>query len=113
MHNSALSCYLRVLTSLAATWAAPANTAQVHNPQLAKLTTSIETRRTEHIDVLSPRNFEAALEAYEAARKDAERGRNPERIRERIGQAEASLERAAQAAAAARQVLSSVIKARE
>lgn len=63
--------------------------------------------------MLAPRNFEAAVEGYEAARKDLERGRNPERVNNRIAQAHASLKRAADAAAGARQLLSNTIKARE
>ena len=46
-------------------------------------------------------------------RKDAARGRKPEKIRERIQQGEAALQRATAAAAAARKSLEAVIKARE
>jgi OmpA-OmpF porin, OOP family len=92
-------------------WLASALAAQ--SPQLAKVAAAIEARRAEQVNVLSPRNFAAATEAYDAAVKESERGRSAERVNARIEQAEAALKRATDAAASARQLLSSTIKARE
>lgn len=83
------------------------------DPQLEALRSALETRRAEQVEILSPRNFNAALEAYETAAKDLDRGRNAERAAKRIAQGEAALKRAIDAAAAARQLLSAVIKTRE
>lgn len=101
-------CIAYVLAGV--TWMATAPAAE--NAQLSELAAQIETKRAEQIEALSPRNFEDALEAYEKALKDLERGRKPERIDSRIAEAEAALERAEDAAAAARQLLSGVIRTR-
>ena len=82
-------------------------------PELEQLAASLEARRAEQVHVLSPRNFEAAVASLEAARKDVERGRSGERVSAKIAQAQASLDRALKAAAAARQLLNTTIKARE
>jgi OmpA-OmpF porin, OOP family len=103
-----LRSYLVLATSFLA-W--PVLAAQ--NPQLDALGTAIETRRAEQIDVLSPRNFAAAVEAHETAAKEFERARNPERALNRVSKGQAALKRAVDAAAAARQLLAGVIKARE
>lgn len=112
MRNSKISVYLRavyaLILALACTAAAYAQSARVE-----ALGAVLDARRAEGIDVLSPRNFQAASEAHAAAVKDLERGRSGERINARVEQAEASLDRAVKAAEAARQLLSSVIKARE
>jgi OmpA-OmpF porin, OOP family len=92
-------------------WATAALAAQ--SPQLANLAAAIEARRTEQVNVLSPRNFASATEAYDAAVKEADRGRSAERVNARVAQAEGALKRATDAAAAARQLLGSAIKARE
>ncbi len=83
------------------------------NAQLEQLRAEIDARRAEQVEVLSPRNFEAAQQAYEAAAKEFERGRNLERAQSRVAQGQAALKRAVDAAAAARQLLSSVIKTRD
>src|SRR5690606_36313884 len=70
-------------------------------------------RRAEQVHVLAPRDVEAAVKGYEAARKDLERSRSGERVTAKVAQAQASLERAVKAAAAARELLSTTIKARE
>ncbi|MGH8188634.1 MAG: OmpA family protein [Steroidobacteraceae bacterium] len=79
----------------------------------AALAAAIERARSEQVDALAPKGFAEAVAAHESAAKDAARGRNAERIRTRIQEGEAALQRATTAASAARRLLSSVIKARE
>ena len=59
---------------------------------LANLAAALEARRGEQVEVLAPRSFAAAAEAYEAALKDSERGRSPERIG-KLEQVKADLQR--------------------
>jgi OOP family OmpA-OmpF porin len=79
----------------------------------AALGAAIERARTEQVDVLAPKGFADAVAAHESAAKDAARGRNAERVRTRVQEGEATLQRATTAAAGAKRLLSSVIKARE
>jgi OmpA-OmpF porin, OOP family len=102
-----LSCALFAVTLLGL----PAVAAQ--NPQLESFRAELEASRAEQVELLAPRNFKAAVEAYETAANDVERGRSAERTAKRIAQGEAALKRAVAAAAAARQLLSGVIKTRE
>lgn len=79
----------------------------------AALAAAIERARSEQIDVLAPKGFAEAVAAHDSAAKDAARGRNAERIRTRIQEGEAALQRATTAASAARRLLGAAIKARE
>jgi OmpA-OmpF porin, OOP family len=79
----------------------------------AALAAALDKARSEKIDALAPTNFAAAVEAQQAAVKDAAKGRNADKVRARVQEGEAALRRATTAAAAARQLLGSVIKARE
>jgi outer membrane protein OmpA-like peptidoglycan-associated protein len=79
----------------------------------AALGAALDKARSEQVDALAPASFAAALEAQQAAVKDAARGRSAEKVRARVQEGEAALRRATTAAAAARQLLGSVIKARE
>ena len=79
----------------------------------AALKAALEKARSEQVDVLAPTNFAAAVQAHDAAAKDAARGRNADKVRARVQEGEAALRRATTAAAAARQLLGSVVKARE
>jgi OOP family OmpA-OmpF porin len=79
----------------------------------AGLAAALEKARSEQVDALAPTNFAAAVQAHDAAVKDAGRGRNADKVRARVQEGEAALRRASSAAAAARQLLGSVIKARE
>ena len=79
----------------------------------AGLSAALDKARGEQVDALAPTNFAAAVEARDAAAKDAARGRNADKVRARVQEGEAALRRATTAAAAARQLLGSVIKARE
>jgi OmpA-OmpF porin, OOP family len=95
-------------------WLAFAGVAQAaQDLDSAALSAALEKARSEQVDALAPRSFAAALQAHEAATKDAARGRNPERVRTRLQEGDAALKRATTSAAAARQLLGSVIKARE
>lgn len=79
----------------------------------AALKAALDKARSEQVDALAPTNFAAAVEAHDAAVKDAGRGRNADKVRARVQEGEAALRRATTAAAAARQLLGSGIKARE
>lgn len=92
--------------------AAPATT-PVPDPRLASFAAAIDKARGEQVDALAPAGFEKVTAAFDEASKDAARGRNPERVRERIAEGQAALQSASLAAAATRQALSSVIKTRE
>jgi len=79
----------------------------------AALAAALDKARSEHVDALAPTNFAAAVESQQAAVKDAAKGRNADKVRARVQEGDAALRRATTAAAAARQLLGSVIKARE
>lgn len=83
------------------------------DPQLDQLKAAIDKARTEQIDVLAPTNFADAVEAYDAAVKDVERGRNAERIRGNITKGTTALSNATAAAAIVRTELASPLRARE
>jgi outer membrane protein OmpA-like peptidoglycan-associated protein len=79
----------------------------------AALSAAIEEARSQQVDVLSPRNFQKAVEAQQVAAKDEQRGRSPERVNARLRDGQAALQRAKESAASARQLLDSVIRARQ
>lgn len=92
--------------------AAPLTHAQSKDPLFDTLSAGIAKARVEQVDALAPGNFQAALAAYQSASKDAEKSRNPERIRKQLSAAAAALEAANRAAAAARETLRSTIATR-
>lgn len=79
----------------------------------AALGAALDKARTEQVDALAPTNFAAAVEAQQAAVKDAAKGRKADKVHARVQEGQAALSRATTAAAGARQLLGSVIKARE
>jgi outer membrane protein OmpA-like peptidoglycan-associated protein len=83
------------------------------DPQLASFAAAIEKARGEQVDALAPAAFAVVTEAYDDAFKDATRGRNPDKVREKVAEGQAALQKANVNAAASRQALSSVIKTRE
>jgi OOP family OmpA-OmpF porin len=85
--------------------------AQATDP--AGLQAAIEKARAAQIDVLAPESFEAAVQAQQAAAKEASRGRSSDKVRARVQEGEAALRKATTAAGNARQSLSGVIKTRE
>lgn len=92
---------------------APLTSSQARDPQVDKLKVAIDKARTEQVDALSPTNFAVAVEAYEAALKDVERGRNQERIRASVGKGSAALAAANATAANVKRTLGSPLQARE
>lgn len=64
-------------------------------------------------ELLAPRSYEEAMEAYEDADVGLERGRNIEYVRRKAGEAEKHFSTAATAAELARTVLSQVMKSRQ
>ncbi len=64
-------------------------------------------------DQLSPNRFEDALEALEQAREDFDRGRNIDRIRNRLAAAEQSFRQAIESAEIATITLASLLKTRD
>jgi OOP family OmpA-OmpF porin len=87
--------------------------AQARDPQLDALKAAIDKGRTEHLDALSPTYFADAVEAYEAALKDQERGRNPERIKASLTKGTTALANATSVAATVQKELASPYRARE
>jgi OmpA-OmpF porin, OOP family len=81
--------------------------------ELAGLKAALEQARQEQVEVLAPDTFALAVRAFESAQKDRERGRDAQRLRARVQEAEGALERARQAAAGARASLGGVIRTRE
>src|SRR5688572_960341 len=69
------------------------------DPLFDALTASLQKARSEQVDALAPTQFAAAMEALDSATKDAERRRNPERIRARLAEGVAAVEAATQSAA--------------
>jgi outer membrane protein OmpA-like peptidoglycan-associated protein len=98
---------------IVASFALAAGAQAAQDLDAAALVAALDKARSEQVDALAPTNFAAAVAARDAAVKDAARGRKPEKVRERVQEGEAALGRATAAAAAARQRLGSVIKARE
>lgn len=82
------------------------------DPLLAELGAAIDKARAGQVDALAPTNFRAAVNARQNALKDAERGRNPERIHTQLTNGMAAIQRANAAAVTARQTLSAVISTR-
>lgn len=90
--------------------AAPGAAQGTRDPLFAQLSAAIDKARAEQVDSLAPGNFRAAVDALQGATRDAERGRNPERVRTRLTEGMSAIDTAAKAATAARQSLGSVIK---
>jgi OmpA-OmpF porin, OOP family len=87
--------------------------AQARDPQLDALKAAIDKGRADQLDALSPTHYADALEAYGAALKDQERGRNPERVKAGVAKGTAALASASAAAASVRKELASSYQARE
>ncbi len=106
---------MRLIVAMLMVWVAgAAHAAHVaQDLDTAGLAAALDKARSEQVEALSPTNFAAAVQARDAAVKDAGRGRNADKVHARVQEGEAALRRATSAAAAARQLLGSVIKARE
>src|SRR5262245_52916102 len=90
-----------------------ASASAAEDPAIEPLSAALEKARSEQVDALAPTGFAAASEALANARRDAERGRNPERVRTRVSEGLTALEAANKAAAGARTSLGNVVKTRE
>ena len=75
------------------------------DPLFASLSAAIQQARQNQVDALSPRNFQAAAEALQTATRDAEKGRNPDRIKTQLNAGLAAIEKAKASATAARETL--------
>jgi OmpA-OmpF porin, OOP family len=80
---------------------------------VSTLAADIEQAKTQQLNVLSPKNFAEAVEAFRSASRDAEKGKAMDRVRARVNEGETALQRAQQAANAARQLVPSTIATRE
>lgn len=103
---------MRSIVAMLMVWIAGAALA-AQDLDTAGLKAALDKARSEQVDTLAPTNFSEAVQAHDAAVKDAARGRAADKVRARVQEGEAALRRATSAAAAARQLLGSVIKARE
>lgn len=86
--------------------------AQTPGPTLSELSVAIDKARQQQVDALAPINFQDAVKARDNAARDAERGRDPARIRTELSEGLAAMKRANDAAAAARETLRSVVATR-
>lgn len=94
-------------------FAMPQAGAQSGDPQLTEMREALDQARADQLDVLSPNNYINALQAYEAAVKDNDRGRNAERVRNNLSKAKVALAAAASVADIVRKELASPFRARE
>ena len=108
LRGGARGLFISLLLSASFAWAQGAR-----DPQLDQLKAAIDKARAEQIDALSPTNFADAVEAYEAAIKDADRGRNPDRIRANLTKGRTALTNAESASSTVRNELASPVRARE
>lgn len=82
------------------------------DPLFDALSAAIDKARQEQVDALAPTRFQSAVSAYQGALKDAQRARNPERIKTQLTAGMAGIQRANAAAATARETLRAVIGTR-
>lgn len=78
----------------------------------AQLAAAIDKARQEQVDALAPNSFAQAAEALATATRDAEKGRNPQKIQAQLNAGAEALQRANTAAAAARETLQSLVATR-
>src|SRR5262245_54209944 len=83
------------------------------DPAIQPLSAGLEKARTEQVDVLAPTSFASAAQALANAQREAERGRNPERVSTRVNEGVVALQAANKSAASARDVFANVIKTRD
>jgi OOP family OmpA-OmpF porin len=82
------------------------------DPQLQTLASELEQARAQNVPVLSPQGYARAAESYAAAQEDANRGRNPDRLRKRVVEALETLRTAVSSAEQARESFSTVVRTR-
>jgi outer membrane protein OmpA-like peptidoglycan-associated protein len=81
-------------------------------PLVDSLAAEVQKAREADVPALAPNAFAAAAEALAAAQQDLQKGRNPERVRERAQQGLASINKANAAAARARNAFASIVRTR-
>src|SRR3990170_7378254 len=64
------------------------------NSDAAAFAAAVEKARAEQLDVLAPKAFAAAVQASQAATREAERGRSPDKVAARVQEGQAALQRA-------------------
>jgi OmpA-OmpF porin, OOP family len=82
------------------------------DPLIAPLSAAIDQAKKDLVDALAPRGFQTAVNAYQAALKDAERGRDPARIKKQVTAGMEAIGRANTSADAARETLRSAFATR-
>src|SRR5688500_8588343 len=83
------------------------------NSDAAAFAAAVEKARAEQLDMFAPKAFAAAVQASQAASREAERGRAAEKVASRVQEGQTALQRARSVADGARQTLGGVIKTRE
>lgn len=102
-----IACLLFMLPAAGTAIAQPAR-----DPLFAGLTAAIEKARGEQVDALAPASFGSAVEALQNASRDADKGRNPERIKTQLTAGMAAIQKANTAAATARETLRAPVATR-
>src|SRR5262245_14144107 len=87
--------------------------AQAKDPLFTTVETALSQAKTQQVDALAPTGFAAANAEYQDALKDAERKRNPDKIKAKLNEVLAKLTTATKAATTAREQYASVIKTRD
>ncbi|MFL6619726.1 MAG: hypothetical protein ACJ8MH_14070, partial [Povalibacter sp.] len=82
------------------------------DPLFASLSTAIDQARQSQVDALAPASFRSAFDALQSATRDAEKGRNPDRVKTTLNSGMAAIQKANAAAASARETLRSVVTTR-
>lgn len=100
----------RLLVSLL--FALPLAAQTVSEPLVDSLAAEVQQARKQDVAALSPGNFKEAAEALEAAQGDLQKGRKPERIRERATAGLASIRKANEVAARARESFAGMVRTR-
>ncbi len=105
--------YQRILQLLMLLAAGTAGAQDLRSTLFAEADAALEAAREAEADLLSPGVFEDALEDYDAAREDFERGRNMDRIRTRLTSAVTGFGQAVESTEIATITLASLLKTRD
>ncbi|HEY5809439.1 MAG TPA: OmpA family protein [Povalibacter sp.] len=101
-----------VVCLLSALLSATATAQQSRDPLFATLSAVIEKARSEQVDALAPTNFGAAVEALQSASRDAEKARDPARIKTQLNTGMSAIQKANAAAVTARETLRAPVTTR-
>ena len=97
---------------LSLVWLLQAHAQGARDPLFASLSTAIEQARQSQVDALAPNSFQQAVDALQAATRDAEKGRAADRIKGQLNTGMSAIQKANVAAAAARETLRSAVTTR-